>query len=402
MKQFRAVLIAALCVAICVAAGSQVAKRRGVSKGPRALALVEVATNGHARLEPVTIMVDGKFYDASVYKANPVPMALQPETVYEGFKAGVSQGLFTVSTGIQTTSWFGLGIWKSNEQIAADKAKREARIAKLTQKPAEDATAGGPPRLSRSRDNPPPKTTAPPHTSPAETDDRPKLSNNNSSSAHDRSLAEAEADRPVLRRQEPGQTGEQTKAGLDDEPLKGPLQTIPAISDAGGPQAHPYTYEMKPEEQEAFLTKMKAMAADELARKQASAGSEGSKNGRKPLAPEWKNFQLHVFDVSSSNEAVLVFTADANLGGRSDVLYSIALAARQDIYGDLHRIFVTSTDDKHLDVQPKYDFIDVVDADGDGRGELLFRQTWDVGKGYAVYRVIGDRLWPLYESKPSS
>jgi len=51
---------------------------------------------------------------------------------------------------------------------------------------------------------------------------------------------------------------------------------------------------------------------------------------------------------------------------------------------------------------PRYEFIDAVDADGDGRGELLFRQVWDSGSGFAVYRVIGDRLWPLYESKPLS
>src|ERR1700682_3263379 len=76
---------------------AQYAKRRQVSKGPRALGLLELAANGKAHLLPVTIMTDGKFYDAGAYKANPVPMALDPETVYEGLKSGVSQGLFTVS-----------------------------------------------------------------------------------------------------------------------------------------------------------------------------------------------------------------------------------------------------------------------------------------------------------------
>src|SRR3984893_3705908 len=79
---------------------AQYAKRRQVNKGPRALGLLELAANGKAHLLPITLMIDGKFYDAGAYKANPVPMALEPETVYEALKSGVSQGLFTVSGAI--------------------------------------------------------------------------------------------------------------------------------------------------------------------------------------------------------------------------------------------------------------------------------------------------------------
>ncbi len=46
------------------------------------------------------------------------------------------------------------------------------------------------------------------------------------------------------------------------------------------------------------------------------------------------------------------------------------------------------------------ELIDAVDADGDGRGELLFRQISDAGKAFIFYRVIGDRLWPLFEETP--
>src|SRR6202171_6608992 len=47
---------------------AQYAKRRPVSKGPRALGLLELAANGKAHLLPITIMIDGKFYDAGAYK----------------------------------------------------------------------------------------------------------------------------------------------------------------------------------------------------------------------------------------------------------------------------------------------------------------------------------------------
>jgi len=46
------------------------------------------------------------------------------------------------------------------------------------------------------------------------------------------------------------------------------------------------------------------------------------------------------------------------------------------------------------------ELIDAVDADGDGRGELLFRQISDAGTAYVVYRVIGDQLWPLFQGTP--
>jgi hypothetical protein len=56
------------------------------------------------------------------------------------------------------------------------------------------------------------------------------------------------------------------------------------------------------------------------------------------------------------------------------------------------------TDKFHLDVTPRLEFIDVVDADGDGRGELLFQETTDVGKGYLIYRATADRLWKMFDS----
>jgi hypothetical protein len=58
-------------------------KKKKTGKDPRAVGLLQLTSNGKATLIPIAILIDGKYYDASVYKADPVPMALDSGTVYE-------------------------------------------------------------------------------------------------------------------------------------------------------------------------------------------------------------------------------------------------------------------------------------------------------------------------------
>ena len=145
-------VICALAVAGGIPLFAQFAKKRQVSKGPRAIGLLELAANGKAHLIPVTIMIDGKFYDAGAYKADPIPMALQPETVYEALKSGVSKGLFTVSGAIpENSGWIADGKWRDVTEIKAERDRAKAEAAKKAYKAPEDV--GGPPKL-RERRNP--------------------------------------------------------------------------------------------------------------------------------------------------------------------------------------------------------------------------------------------------------
>ena len=111
-----------------------------------------------------------------------------------------------------------------------------------------------------------------------------------------------------------------------------------------------------------------------------------------------------MFDLSNSNEPVLVLTTKARIPARAkaatDLQYVVTVVARDDIYGELHKAFASITDTQHLDVLPRMELIDAVDADGDGRGELLFREISDAGKAFILYRVIGDQLWPLFQGTP--
>lgn len=201
----------------------------------------------------------------------------------------------------------------------------------------------------------------------------------------------------------------------------GSIQLIPAISDASGPEPRPYAYGMKPEEEQKFRTKMLAFAADEVRARatQLAAGAVGSSppahssphQGKSPAAklpqPGFDDVQLRVFDLSNSNEPVLVLTTKARLPQRPNAAglgpeYYVTLVVRSDIYGELHKAFANVTDNQHLDLLPRFELIDAVDVDGDGRGELLFRQSSDAGTAFVIYRVIGDQVWPLFQGTPGA
>jgi hypothetical protein len=480
----RAVILAGLAVALVRWLPAQSAAPKKTIKGPRALGLVQLLPNGKARLIPVTILWDGEFYDATAYKASPVPMALESGTVYEGFRTGVSQGLFTVSAALQGNhTWLGDGTWQTSNAIASAKdatAKKRAvmskpgaeppegppvlRRASPKPKPSDDSSAGS--TTSSSTTSAPAASSAPPaapepeadsnrpvlkrpaqdtstsaSTSPSEPEgdsDRPVLKRPPSETAPASSVAtpqiseaqaEADPDRPTLKRGAP--TPEELKkrnaaASAFAKPGKGAApklsvpaappsavgaaQLIPAISDASGPDPRPYAYSLKPEEEQKLRRKIFGLAAVEVQTWAAQPESSGSKPAAraapkaKDSQPTFEDVQFRAFDLSNSNEPVIVMTATAHMPVRpnttSDLQYIITLVARDDMYGEVHKVFASVTDNHHFDVLSRLELIDAVDADGDGRGELLFRQVSDGGSAFVLYRVIGDRLWPLFQGTP--
>jgi len=419
---------------------AQIARREQQSKGPRALGLLQLQSNGKVRLIPITIMFDGRFYDAGAYKASPVPMALEPQTVYEAVRTGVSQGLFTITDARQIkNAWIADGTWQPADKEAPKKIEvpvqapqqEETDKPPVLRRPTADKPQSQqtPPSIS-----PPPSTSAQqpvPSTQSASTTVA-APSSTAASSATAEPPAPADSERPVLRRGPQSGAGK-GNAGTDSASAKATspskpsqrltkvttVQTIPAISDAGGPQSRPFLYDLKPDEETQLRKKMLALAAsDVLARvKQATVeateqthktrSSRTKPGATKVTQPVFEDVQLRVLDLSSANEPVLVLSAKATMppsgrtmsgGIKPGMEYFVTLVARNDIYNELHKAMSNVTDSQHLDVTPKLDLIDAVDADGDGRGELLFRQTSEAGTSYVIYRVVGDQLYPLYQS----
>ena len=113
------------------------------------------------------------------------------------------------------------------------------------------------------------------------------------------------------------------------------------------------------------------------------------------------DYDLRAFDLDFSNSPTLVLTAKVPdpatkpaTGGEFD--YFVTVVARVDINGQAQKIFSSVTDNNHLDAFPRLEIIDALDADANGRGELLFRQHSDSGISYALYRVYPYQMVKLF------
>jgi hypothetical protein len=441
----------------------QYGHKPAVDKGPRALGLVQLAPKGKARFTPIAIMMDGKFFDAGSYKAAPVPMALDFGTVYEAFHSGVSLGVFTITQPGQLNHvWIAEGTWLPAGAIDPSKHKKYSTpviadddkdgppvLHRRAEKADSDSSPAGKDDKAKSKSEDSQKPATSPTAAPVAGAPTPPDSSTPASSepakptpaASDSAADEPNQDpnRPRLRRGKPDASehhepfttfdaltaavpGSTTAAGKTDAAAKDSAASpqtvvVPAISDAGGPDPRPYTFDVKPAEEAIYRDKMIDLAiaqlgaqansaAKENTNKKTSAAKSPGKRAAKTSAPAFEDISLRIFDLSNSNEPVLILSAKTHspaagaTGNTEGPPTEITLIARTNLEGELKKLFFSQTDARHLDVSPRMELIDAVDADGDGRGELLFRRTFDDGSAYAIYRVTADRLWTLFEGTP--
>ncbi len=489
---------------------------------PRGVGVLQITDKGKATLVPIAILIDGKFYDASIYKADPVPMALEGGTVYEGERTGTSLGLFTVAGALHSKDatssvpWIGTGQWllqgadvKKTTHKAEDvpvglvTTDEPPRLTKSSKAPKDAGTNSAPanggsqtttgsspspgskpadtnsssaPTDSTPQNSAPQKVpdqtkaekTSSNQTSPANADaskpsspDAPKSEDAAPAPGEDTNSQAGDANRPKLRRGKPTEplpadqdlpgyakvadkksadaksgssattaepksdpTTDKDKADQSAAP-KAPPELIPAISDSAGPDPRSFVYEWAESEEGERRKEVIALAQQQLhayllerAKNSIAANAAPTKavpvkasSRRKPPAkvPDLilEDLQIRTFDLWANNQPVIVLTATAHPPlpsvTRADSAttvpeYSITLVARTDIYNNLHKLYVGVTDKYHLDVTPRLELIDAVDADGDGRGELLFHETSDAGSGYIIYRATGDTLWKMFDS----
>jgi len=488
-------LVAALaCASFLVTAGTAQEERpqitpgerkvpRKKDAGPRAMGVLQIAENGKATLLPVFVLVDGKYYDATDYKADPIPMALDSDIVYEGTRTGNSLGLFTVSSALHSRSpnssspWIATGKWVP---VGSEPAKTALKAEAV---PVGIDASDGPPRLTRNTADAPkvprastipatagstpatappanPPATVPPSstgssqapvpsapasnpapstpsssTGPAQTSDSKPADSKRSPPTNDSGADESH--RPRLRRGVPPEPLPEedvpgyAKPGKASNPAKpetgakiteataaqGTIKLVPAISDANPAELHSYTFDWLKDEETDRRKQMTDLAKQQLraylaARVKGMTAQKAPPHAAKRMPakkaadPILSAVQMITYDLWRTNQPILVFTADAQMppdpgappSSESDLHYSITLVTRTDIYGNLHPLYSGITDKYHLDLVPRLELIDAVDADGDGRGELLFHETSDNGSGWIIYRASADKLWKLFDS----
>ena len=401
--------ILALLAIVAMVAILAPAQSKKKEKGLRALAVVELPADGKSkpRLIPIAILVEGRFWDASIYLANPRPMALDPGNVYEVERSGKPLGFFTVSEARAAKDrWFAFGDW----QPQSEKPRPAAKPA-----PSWHAEDSDRPVLHRRQasDQPPQPASPSPSSAPAP----PPTSA--APAASPPPPAPEDPNRPVLRRgrpkpqpeeppEEPVQTASLSKPAASQPAA--PFQVgemLPAISDAGGPEPHSYTYAWAPDEQQK-LTK----AASDIAMAEVARYVKSTPALRHAPAAAFDQTAIRVFDLNNDNNPEVVFTARlpavAPKAPRTraaktpqpvpDFFFYVTVVGQNDLYGQMRRLFSSVTDSAHLDALPRLELVDAVDAEGTGRGNLLFR-AWSGGTAsYQLHHVGPDSLRKLFDS----
>ncbi len=424
---------------------------------PRAVAVLEwVGDPGKpvaSRIVPVTVFVNGRYEDGGLYLAQPAPLTVESETVYDLEQAGVPKGTFYVAGGENVSgAWFGYGQWKP---LAAPKPARKLQPSKVPPRVVQDSdpdkphfkggnpssgqsgsgqsTSSGssspasddPDKPSLHRRNPSDIDTAASGAGTAPDDpDRPHLkkqsaaSANSSESADDgspvSSVNEPDPDRPKLGRGKPAEAQVQLQAtritGLPPD-----LQQMAAVSDAASRPQHAFSY---PWPDPGDAPKMQA-AVEALAIKAvlsngtspanqigpatsapatktpAHAGPKSTLAHKVPLKPPpvtLSEEDFRAYELSYNGGATLVFTAKAAIGPNNagvTVEKYITIIAQPDFNGDPQLRFQSVTDPKHLDITPRMRLVDAVDTAGDNQAELIFELRRESDRQFAIYRVRG-------------
>jgi hypothetical protein len=415
------------------------ARRSEPRNTTRAVAVVEIDAKGLARLYPVMLMLEGKIYDASLYGSRPVPMAIWGDTVYEVQKSGMPTGLLTLTLARRLkTEWWGEGKWKpfASDEKKVDKSKDKKSDTKKTDaKPAlkNDSDDERPTLKKPKSEGTPAGSSEPAKSTTADTnaEQKPTTGTTDASKPESKTASADEGkaapktrrgsgpddpDRPVLRRGGPIGTTQVKDTSNEPYELVTPakakelsaartsVKSYVAVSDAAPSDNRPFDMQLGPEEQEKYGKELARQAWSEM-KKYAGA------NAALPAQPTFANVSIRSFDLDYSNNPVLVYTAEykqapipakpatkkrgeaaaPQIPPQRLLTYFVTYVGKVDLQGQVNKLFASATDNAHLDVNPRFDLIDVVDADGDNRAELLFRELSDIGSSYVIFR--GSPYW---------
>ena len=178
----------------------------------------------------------------------------------------------------------------------------------------------------------------------------------------------------------------------------GQTRSYVAVSDAGQYTTRSMLYSMTPEERQHKAPQMLALALSEV-----RAFAAKRPGPAVPKTAAITDYDLRIFDLDTSNTPTEVLSAKLPLTSRDGkpFTYYVTVVARLDINDQPQKIFSVVSDTTHLDAYPRLELIDAIDADANGRGDLLFRQYSDVGTTYGLYRVFPYQMEKVFEGGSS-
>lgn len=183
-------------------------------------------------------------------------------------------------------------------------------------------------------------------------------------------------------------------------------QTLVAISDAQSSDSRSYQFMWKPGEEAPIDAKLRRLVLAQL----AGPVSESSLS----------NVVIRSFDLDMSNDAVMVISAEAppaaatqtakgtkpaapgTTSGAAGATRYVTVIARVDFEGAPRKLAASVTDASRLDVAPRLELIDAVDVDGDGFGELLFREYGFDERSFVIYQIGRFTVTKLFEGASQS
>lgn len=402
----------------------------------------------NSRLIPICIFDGQDLQDASVYMAQPAPLALETDVEYQLMKDGRPVGLFDISGAAnQLGLWIGEGAWKP-----LPKPKAPVQIAKVD---AYNDAQSDEPVLHRKQHADDPGAKA-----PAPDPDRPTLhkggdasgSSSGDSSGTDANSPAPDPDRPILKpapdsssaSSDDSNKGKKQKKNSDDDtayvedvatvtdpnrphlfhgkasgfdaPLLPSLVGLPpdmhqevAVSDAVNRPLHIWDYSWANPADEA---KMKAdmedlartalgLASAPAAKPSKTASKTGAthKSTRLKLPPPpvpLDGEKFRVFELAYGSGATMVLSA--HTGGTDGPMKFVTLVGQPDLYGNVAVLLKNVTDASHLDDNPRMQLIDAVDAKADNRGDLLFELRGATERQFALYRVLRGEITRIFLS----
>jgi hypothetical protein len=348
---------------------------------PRALAVVETDARGAQRILPIALFYEHRYYDAGLYRASPVPLALVPQTVYEVQQAGKPVGLFTVLHPVHME-----GQWVA-------RGKYEAATERSPRKTHDEPIAADPKRpVLHRREG-------------SEGDDELAASGEGGElgatqqAASGANGAAEDPERPHLRygRGQPALDAKTSEAGDQFSGVAVPREV--AISDAGKalPPAD-LLFHCSPEERETLHRQAQQLARAELKQVATARGIPVDSLGP-PSEEDFRAYRLEDGDYATVVYSARFATAKA-LSAQYSTGWVVAVVARYDGAHDDGRamtlLYAAISDPRELEHYPEVRPVDLVDAEGQGHYLLLLRETGAGGIRWRLGRLTGYELQTVF------